>query len=50
MEAEIINVLRTHGLKATPQRISILKLVHNGGHFNGEQIYNELKKIEPTIS
>lgn len=37
-------------MKATPQRISILKLVHNGGHFNGEQIYNELKKIEPTIS
>ena len=50
METELANLLRQHGLKVTPQRIAILKLLYSGGHFNGEQIYNELKKSEPSIS
>ena len=50
MEVELANLLKTYNLKVTPQRISILKILYKGGHFNGEQIYNELKKTEPSIS
>lgn len=50
METDLADLLRQKGLKVTPQRLSILKLLYNGGHFNGEQIYNELKKSEPSIS
>ncbi|BCU69235.1 Fur family transcriptional regulator [Stygiolobus caldivivus] len=50
MELDLANLLRQKGLKVTPQRLSILKLLYTGGHFNGEQIYNELKKSEPSIS
>ena len=50
MEAELVNLLKAHNLKVTPQRISILKILYKGGHFSGEQIYNELKKTEPSIS
>ncbi|BFH72513.1 Fur family transcriptional regulator [Sulfurisphaera javensis] len=50
MEVELANLLRSHGLKVTPQRLSILRMLYKGGHFSGEQIYNELKKTEPSIS
>lgn len=50
MEIELANLLKAHNLKVTPQRISILKILYKGGHFSGEQIYNELKKTEPSIS
>ncbi|BFI76367.1 Fur family transcriptional regulator [Sulfurisphaera ohwakuensis] len=50
MEVELANILRSHGLKVTPQRLSILRILYKGGHFSGEQIYNELKKSEPSIS
>ncbi|QGR20177.1 Fur family transcriptional regulator [Stygiolobus azoricus] len=50
MEIDLADLLRQKGLKVTPQRLSILKLLYSGGHFNGEQIYNELKKSEPSIS
>ncbi|ADY00858.1 ferric uptake regulator, Fur family [Vulcanisaeta moutnovskia 768-28] len=47
---EIVRLLRSRGLKVTPQRIAILRLLKNGGHFNIEQVLNELRKIEPNIS
>jgi len=50
MEVELANLLKAHNLKVTPQRISILKILYKGGHFSGEQIFNELKKAEPSIS
>ncbi|QIW24910.1 transcriptional repressor [Sulfolobus sp. S-194] len=50
MEVELANILRSHGLKVTPQRLSILRILYKGGHFSGEQIYNELKISEPSIS
>lgn len=50
MEVELANLLRSKGLKVTPQRIAILKILSKGGHYNGEQIYEELKKTEPSIS
>lgn len=50
MEAEIVEMLRTKGLKVTPQRIAVIKEMMRGGHFSGEQIFSELKKTEPSIS
>ncbi|AOL17022.1 transcriptional repressor [Sulfolobus sp. A20] len=50
MEADLANLLRQRNLKVTPQRIAILKLIMKGGHFSGEQIFQELKKTEPSIS
>ncbi|BDB99018.1 transcriptional repressor [Saccharolobus caldissimus] len=50
MEADLANLLRQRNLKVTPQRIAILKLIMKGGHYSGEQIYEELKKTEPSIS
>ncbi len=47
---EIIELLRSKGLKATPQRVAILQLLMNGGHFTMDQVLNELRKIEPNIS
>jgi Fe2+ or Zn2+ uptake regulation protein len=49
-EERIAEILRKHDLKATPQRIAVLKVLLNGGHYTGEQIYNEVKKKEPSIS
>ncbi|MFP3491995.1 MAG: Fur family transcriptional regulator [Vulcanisaeta sp.] len=46
----IIRLLRNNKLKVTPQRITILKLLINGGHFSIDQILNEARKIEPSIS
>ncbi|EZQ01715.1 MULTISPECIES: Fur family transcriptional regulator [Acidianus] len=50
MDTEIVEMLRGKGLKVTPQRLAVMKLLSRGGHFNGEQIYEELKKNEPSIS
>ena len=50
METDNVELLRKKGLKVTPQRIAVLKLLNRGGHFNGEQIFEELKKTEPSIS
>ncbi|ADN51618.1 Fur family transcriptional regulator [Vulcanisaeta distributa] len=47
---EIIELLRSKGLKVTPQRVAILQLLMNGGHFTMDQVLNELRKIEPNIS
>ncbi len=49
-EERIAEILRKNDLKATPQRIAVLKVLLNGGHYTGEQIYNEVKKKEPSIS
>ncbi len=48
---EVIKLLQKASLKATPQRISICKFVlSNKSHPSTEKIYNEVKKIHPTIS
>jgi len=49
-EERIAELLRKHDLKATPQRIAVMRVLLNGGHYTGEQIYNEVKKREPSIS
>ncbi|MCY0849494.1 Fur family transcriptional regulator [Sulfuracidifex metallicus] len=50
MSEAIANELRKRGLKVTPQRLAIMRIVQKQGHYNGEQIYEELKKTEPSIS
>ena len=47
---KIIELLRSKGLKVTPQRMAILRLLMNGGHFTIDQVLNELRKAEPNIS
>jgi len=50
MNTDQIETLKEKGLKLTPQRISILKMLGKGGHFTGEQIYNEIRKKHRGIS
>lgn len=50
MKVDSTPLLRQKNLKVTPQRVSVLNVMKSGGHFTGEQIYNELKKKMPSIS
>lgn len=47
---DFVDLLRNSGLKVTPQRLSVLKLMSRGGHYSGEQLFQELKRTEPSIS
>ena len=46
----ITELLRSKGLRATPQRVAILRLLMRGGHLTLDQVLNELRKVEPNIS
>ena len=43
-------LLREHNLKATPQRVGILTLMHNYGHINVEDMFLQIKENFPSIS
>jgi Fur family transcriptional regulator, peroxide stress response regulator len=46
-----IDALRSKGYKATPQRIAICKIALNSkAHPSAQQVYDEVKKIHPTVS
>ena len=46
-----IKALRSKGYKATPQRIAICRITLNSReHPSAQQVYNEVKKIHPTVS
>ena len=47
---DYIGLLKDSGLKATFQRINILELIDKYGHISVEEIYEEIKKIHPSIS
>lgn len=50
-DASIIETLRKKGYKATPQRIAICRFVFRSrDHPNAQIIYDEVKKIHPTVS
>ncbi|WP_048180519.1 Fur family transcriptional regulator [Methanosarcina siciliae] len=50
-DSYIIKALRGKGYKATPQRIAIGRFaLHNHAHPTAQRIYNEVKKIYPTVS
>jgi len=46
-----IDALRSKGYKATTQRIAICRIALNSrAHPSAQQVYNEVKKIHPTVS
>jgi Fur family peroxide stress response transcriptional regulator len=50
-DAAIIKTLREKGFKATPQRIAICRFaLHSRDHPTAQRIYNEVKKVHPTVS
>ena len=50
-DASIIETLRKKGYKATTQRIAICRFVlHSREHPSAQRIYDEVKKVHPTVS
>ena len=50
-DALAIEALRKKGYKATPQRIAICRFALNSrDHPSAQQVYNEVRKIHPTVS
>jgi Fur family peroxide stress response transcriptional regulator len=50
-DAFAIKALRSKGYKATPQRIAICRIgLNNRDHPSAQQVYDEVKKIHPTVS
>jgi Fur family peroxide stress response transcriptional regulator len=50
-DTSAIEALRSKGFKATPQRIAICRIALNSrAHPTAQQVYNEVKKIHPTVS
>ena len=50
MQRDIINILKDYGLKATPQRVTILSAIQKQGHANVDEIYKEAKEKHSTMS
>jgi Fur family peroxide stress response transcriptional regulator len=50
-DAAAIEALRRKGYKATPQRIAICRFaLHSRDHPTAQKIYDEVKKLHPTVS
>jgi Fur family peroxide stress response transcriptional regulator len=50
-DVSAIEALRSKGYKATPQRIAICRIALNSrAHPSAQQVYDEVKKIHPTVS
>ncbi len=50
-DASTIEALRSKGYKATPQRIVICRIALNSReHPSAQEVYNEVKKVHPTVS
>jgi len=50
-DTSAIEALRSKGYKATPQRIAICRFVLNSrDHPSAQKVYDEVKKIHPTVS
>jgi Fur family peroxide stress response transcriptional regulator len=51
LDAAVIDALRKKGYKATPQRITICRFaLHSREHPSVQRIYDEVRKIHPTVS
>ena len=42
--------LNKNGIRATPQRLAVYKVLSEGKHLSAEFIYNKVKKMFPSIS
>jgi Fur family peroxide stress response transcriptional regulator len=50
-DEQIVEVFRSKGYKATPQRISVARSVLTSReHPSAESVYKEVKRVHPTIS
>jgi Fur family peroxide stress response transcriptional regulator len=50
-DALIIETLRKNGYKATTQRIAVCRFaLHSRDHPTAQRIYNEVRKMHPTVS
>ncbi|MCX2683022.1 peroxide-responsive transcriptional repressor PerR [Campylobacter sp. MIT 21-1685] len=47
---QLVQMLKKYDLKATPQRLCVLKILKRHEHPNIEQLYAEIKKEYPSIS
>ena len=48
---KLTKTLRNHGMKITPQRLMIFKILENNtSHPSAEQVFKRVKKIYPTVS
>lgn len=47
---ELVNLLKEHDLKATPQRICVLKILKKHEHPNIDELYAQVKAEYPSIS
>lgn len=47
---ELINLLKKHDLKATPQRLCVLKILKKHEHPNIDELYAQVKDEYPSIS
>lgn len=47
---ELLNLLKEHDLKATPQRLCVLKILKKHEHPNIDELYNQVKQEYPSIS
>lgn len=45
-----INLLKSHGLKATPQRLCVLKILARHEHPTIDELFESIKKDYPSIS
>ena len=45
-----VDILKSSGLKATLQRLSILEIIDMQGHIKIDDLYQEMHKTHPTLS
>jgi len=49
--AKLTETLRNHGMKITPQRLMIFKILENNtSHPSAEEVFKKVKKTYPTVS
>ncbi len=47
---DYLQILKDNGLKATPQRLAVLKVLGKHTHPNIDELYEEIKKEHPSVS
>ena len=47
---DFVDLLKEHQLKATPQRLSVLKVLHKNEHPTIDELYESIKNEHPSIS
>ncbi|MCF0165422.1 MAG: transcriptional repressor [Bacteroidales bacterium] len=50
MYSEVKDIIKSHGMKATPQRIHIYNILRKHGHTTADMIYSDVKQEFPTLS